>query len=698
MRIGGLVAISCLVILSSLMLGCPSGLTVEVPVVLGLQRDAAEAAIAAEGLTVGTVTEVFDRTAPVGEVVSQRPAGGAVLLLGNAVDLTISEGQEPGGVPDCIGMSLADATATLTGAGFTVGRVTREFHATASIDRVLCQSPGGGAQRIPGTAVDLVVSKGVETPDVVTLAQAAATARITDRGLTVGVVSIQFHSTIPVGCVASQMPVAGTGVEPGSSVNLSISVGNALRVDVDTQATKAMQDGLTWDTAFDTIQEAIDAVEALGGGQVWVAAGTYAEERPDDPAGDGSLVLVSGVHVYGGFAGTETYLHEANWALNVTVIDGSNGRGPGVAAYHVVKGADNATLDGFTITGGNANGGATARRRGGGMYNDRASPTVTNCTFLWNSAEQGRGGGMYNDSASPAVTNCTFTANSAYYEGGGMYNDSASPTVANCTFTANSAGGGGGMFNWQSSSPTVTNCTFAGNSAGYGGGMYTYDSSPTVTNCAFAGNWSSGRGGGMWSDRASLTVANCTFTANSACGDGGGIGSWRLSSLTTTNCTFSANSARTGGGMYTYDSSPTVTNCTLTANSAEVGGGMRNDDASPTVTNCILWGDEDFGYAPEISNASSSPVVTYSCVEGGYGVPADENIDAHPQFVNADGGDLRLCAGSPCIDTGRDTSGAGYGTVIDDIRGVPRPQDGDGQGAGTTGDGSDYDMGAYEME
>ena len=55
-----------------------------------------------------------------------------------------------------------------------------------------------------------------------------------------------------------------------------------------------------------------------------------------------------------------------------------------------------------------------------------------------------------------------------------------------------------------------------------------------------------------------------------------------------------------------------------------------------------------------------------------------------------------LDGSSPCIDTGLDTSDAAYGSVIDDILGVARPQDGDGLGAGTTGDGSDYDIGAYE--
>jgi hypothetical protein len=40
-----------------------------------------------------------------------------------------------------------------------------------------------------------------------------------------------------------------------------------------------------------------------------------------------------------------------------------------------------AILDGFTITGGNANGSSCPYDRGGGMYNDSSSPTLTRDQF-----------------------------------------------------------------------------------------------------------------------------------------------------------------------------------------------------------------------------------------------------------------------------------------------------------------------------
>jgi len=130
-------------------------------------------------------------------------------------------------------------------------------------------------------------------------------------------------------------------------------------------------------THFDNIQDGIDAVASLG--TVHVAGGTYAE----------SIILKVGVQVLG--AGSD-----------MSTINGTTARG-GLPAYHVVTGADNATLDGFTVTGGSANGTGN-NGIGGGMYNWYSSPTVTNCTFLSNSAWDG-GGGMDNWYSSPTVTN-----------------------------------------------------------------------------------------------------------------------------------------------------------------------------------------------------------------------------------------------------------------------------------------------------
>ncbi|MEZ4930869.1 MAG: hypothetical protein R2788_01900 [Saprospiraceae bacterium] len=202
-------------------------------------------------------------------------------------------------------------------------------------------------------------------------------------------------------------------------------------------------DGSSWANASDDLQAMINA--ANSGDEVWVAAGTYKPTTGTDRSI--SFSMKNNLGIYGGFVGGETMRSQRDWAANVTTLSGDIDGDNTLAnnSYHVISNVNNgldnsAVLDGFTITGGNAD---------------------TQTIYV--------GAGMNNISSSPTVTNCLFTDNSAYY-GGGMHNQSSSPKVTDCLFSGNSAGVGGGVYNYYSS-PTLTNCSFSGNSAAKGGGI-----------------------------------------------------------------------------------------------------------------------------------------------------------------------------------------------------------------------------------
>ena len=113
---------------------------------------------------------------------------------------------------------------------------------------------------------------------------------------------------------------------------------------------------------FCLIQDAINT--AAEGDEIVVAPGLYPE-----------LINIDGDRLLRSSDGAE-----------VTIID-AQGQGT------VVDADDGPVIDGFTITGGNANGGGF-NNHGGGIYNSSSSPTVTNCTISGNSAS-GFGGGMF---------------------------------------------------------------------------------------------------------------------------------------------------------------------------------------------------------------------------------------------------------------------------------------------------------------
>jgi parallel beta-helix repeat protein len=443
-----------------------------------------------------------------------------------------------------------------------------------------------------------------------------------------------------------------------------------------------------------SIQTAID--NAVDTDEIVVAPGTYFESID--------------------FLGKAVWLHSTAGA-DVTIIDGTGN-------YHVAQCRSDegpgTVLDGFTLTGGNANGIFFPDGVGGGMYNFESSPTVTNCTFSGNTAD-GFGGGMYNQwGSNPTVTDCTFNENSAVFDGGGMYNWDSSPTVANCTFSGNTAArDGGGLATRNGGSPTVTNCTFSGNTAvGDGGGMYNSECSLTVDNCTFTGNAASDDGGGMSNfDEVDALVTSCAFIGNSAVADGGGLYHGYHSAAAVTGCTFTGNTAPDGGGMFIYNNiDATVTNSTFSGNTATFGGGTFSYYGSLTLTNCTFSGNSS-SYGPAFSFDSpdqqfpsdlvmtncilwdgtngiwnkdgSTLTISYTNVQGGWRGPG--NIDADPLFVDPDNGDYHLSPGSPCIDAGDNT--AVPEGIRRDLDGNPRFID-----ATLLGSTPTVDMGAYEFQ
>ena len=396
---------------------------------------------------------------------------------------------------------------------------------------------------------------------------------------------------------------------------------------------------------YTSIQAGIDAAVS-GQDEIGVAPGTYYEAID--------------------FKGKAIRLYSSS-GPEVTTINGTG-------HYHVVQCISdedaNTVLEGFTITGGNANGSSYADSCGGGMYSENSNPTVKDCKFTTNSVS-GDGGGMYNVSSSPTVTNCSFADNASAYAGGGMDNrDGSNPTVTDCSFSQNRAGTfGGGVCN-TTSSPRMTNCNFTGNTAATdGGGIYNYNqSSPTVKHCNFSGNSAKHNGGGM------CNVSN--------------------SSPSVINCRFRTNSANYGGGMCNGYSSPSVSNCTFSNNSAvSRGGGMSNSEGSPTVTNCIFWGDSP----DEISDdATSSATVTYSDIQGGWSGAGGSNIYGNPVFLDAANGDLRLGNYSPCVDAGNNA--AVPAGVTTDLADNPRFVDDTGMADSGAGTAPIVDMGAYERQ
>ena len=273
-------------------------------------------------------------------------------------------------------------------------------------------------------------------------------------------------------------------------------------------------DGYTWSTAYTTLQKALET--AKPGNQIWIAAGTY---KPGTTR-ESYFSMKEGVKIYGGFAGTETSLGERTGysmgGTNETILSGDIGT-PGNNSdncYHVIYNPAtpgltvSSILDGFTITGGNADG-DSPHNYGGGIYNDSSSPFLRNITIRGNSASK-NGGGITNNSSSPVLTNIIISKNNATEHGGGIYNDSSSPVLTNITINGNDAANGGGIANSNSLS-SLNNCIIWGNTATDNGDeIYISSSDVTTLNYSCYNNES----GDVYDNGCTFTATNNNITDN----------------------------------------------------------------------------------------------------------------------------------------------------------------------------------------
>ena len=282
-------------------------------------------------------------------------------------------------------------------------------------------------------------------------------------------------------------------------------------------------------------------------------------------------------------------------------------------------------------------------------------PTITNCIFKDNSAEEG--GGIHTQQSNPVLNNCTFSGNDAF-GGGGMFAEGSNPILVDCTFSGNEASDGGGLF-CEDSNTTLTECIFSDNFAYFaGGGMYHgWSGNSNLTNCTFKGNFtyygympgeggggicnyhgisnlveckfiqnSSQRGGGMSNlNHTSMSLTGCVFIENSADVYGGGLYNSNLNTILT-DCIFNKNSAVDGGGMYNSFGSASLNRCMFNGNSAVEGGGMYNGFGSTTtLTNCLFSGNS-------AKDQYSGPLIIYPPILGYGGGMHDEF--GNPEVIN----------------------------------------------------------------
>lgn len=174
-----------------------------------------------------------------GTVIAQDVKAGSKVPEGSRVTLTVSgQASENGSsgsrdgipVPEVKGTLEAEATATLKKSGFEVSK-TQDFSDTVEAGRVISQNPAGGSSAASGTSVMLVISQGPNTdnkilmPDILGLDVETGIAILAESGLMVGEQKEMSDETTPEGKICYASYTVGAPVEPGTAIDIGISVG-----------------------------------------------------------------------------------------------------------------------------------------------------------------------------------------------------------------------------------------------------------------------------------------------------------------------------------------------------------------------------------------------------------------------------------------------------------------------------------------
>jgi beta-lactam-binding protein with PASTA domain/predicted Ser/Thr protein kinase len=194
-----------------------------VPNLVGLSYNDAAAQLSSAGLKPDRKQRPTKKQEEVDKVLTQSPGSGTLITPGSAVTLEVGALLEKISVPNVKGKTAADAEAALTAKGLLVSKVEQPSE-TVKIGFVIDQSPASGTSVYQGDTVTIYVSTGTEVPDVMGLKEVDAKSAITSKGLTVKVEyqSVADPTDPQLGRVVNENPPAGTMVEPGTQVTITV--------------------------------------------------------------------------------------------------------------------------------------------------------------------------------------------------------------------------------------------------------------------------------------------------------------------------------------------------------------------------------------------------------------------------------------------------------------------------------------------
>ncbi|MGN1296961.1 MAG: Stk1 family PASTA domain-containing Ser/Thr kinase [Clostridia bacterium] len=225
---------------------------VEMPNVVGLSKEEAQAEIETAKLVFEVEKEEYNKDVPEGFVISQDPTYMEKynkVKQGSTVKVVISKGQEKTTVPKVVGMERDEAIKALEDAKLKV-EVVEETSKKVQEGYVISQETDPETDAYAGDTVIIHVSTGVEkatVPDVVGKTQDEAKKTLEAQGFVVTVTTAEDSSKAS-GVVLKQSLDSGKSVEKGSSITITVNSYEESKTMTVNINVKSITGGYTEDT------------------------------------------------------------------------------------------------------------------------------------------------------------------------------------------------------------------------------------------------------------------------------------------------------------------------------------------------------------------------------------------------------------------------------------------------------------------
>jgi eukaryotic-like serine/threonine-protein kinase len=170
-------------------------------------------------------SDSVDGEKPVGTITEQDPSTGKA-EKGSEISVTVV-GTRVASVPGVVGSERAAAEQKLRDAGFEV-EVNEQDSSFRDEGKVTGQNPEGGARPEVGTSVAITVGTGpssVAVPQLYGNTPAQARSILEEAHLTLGDRSSEYNGDVAEGSVFLQDPSDSERVEPGTAIDITVSLG-----------------------------------------------------------------------------------------------------------------------------------------------------------------------------------------------------------------------------------------------------------------------------------------------------------------------------------------------------------------------------------------------------------------------------------------------------------------------------------------